>query len=93
MKRMIEKLKQIRKDDWMHFTVSLVVSWAVAVACSMVFPCGVKYLVSAASVGFVCSVGIGVWKEFTDTIFSLADLRADIIGAIVGVTMFLIDNL
>lgn len=86
---MIEKLKQIRKDDWMHFTVSLVVAWAAATVVGFLMPEGVRYGIASAAFGFVFSVGLGLYKELVlDERVSLYDLIADVLGASVGVIMY-----
>lgn len=87
MKKIVGFLQNLRKDDWMHFTVSLLLAWVVAVLSAWPLPDG--YGLMAAGVGFAVSVGAGVYKEFVmDEQASLFDLLADLTGALAGAAMF-----
>ena len=89
MRKLIELLKRLRKDDVLHFTVSLIVAWAVATAAGWLMPEGVRDGIAAAAFGFVFSFGLGLYKEVVlDGQASLYDLIADVLGASVGVIMY-----
>lgn len=88
MKNIVEFLKKLRKDDWMHFTVSLLLAFVVSLLASEVLPEGTSFRLTAALMGAIVSVAIGMYKEvFMDESVSLADLLADASGAVVGAIM------
>lgn len=89
MKQLFEQLKKLPKDHLLHFTVSLLLAWAVAVPCAMLLPAG-KYKIASAAIGFIAAMAVGVWKELYDGTFSGRDFVADIAGAFTGAAMYLI---
>ena len=85
MRKIVEYLKKFRKDDWMHFTLSLLMAFVLSVLAASMLPCGVGYRLTAALMGAVVAVAVGVYKEvFMDESVSFADLLADASGAVVG---------
>lgn len=88
LSRIFEALKSVRKDDWMHFTVSLVMVFVLSVVVAAVIPDGLGYRVAAAVAALVATVALGVYKELSiDEVVSIADLRADVLGAVAGAIM------
>ncbi|MBR1468670.1 MAG: VanZ family protein [Prevotella sp.] len=91
MDKFFEKLKSFRKDDWMHFTVSLLLCFALSSAAQAFFCTASRGNMLVAVVAFVATMAMGFYKElFIDERVSLADLLADVLGAVVGATMSVI---
>ena len=88
MKKLMFLLMGLRRDDWMHFTLSLLLAWAVAVLSAWPLPDG--YGLMGAAIGFAVSMLAGLYKELVmDEQASWADLLADFVGAAVGAAMSL----
>ena len=88
MRKIFDKIREIRLDDWMHFTMSLVLCYVLATLLMLLVPRESLPRFCVASVAVVLAVGAGVYKEvIIDENVSFADLRADLFGAVVGAIM------
>lgn len=88
MRKIFDKIREIRLDDWMHFTTSLVLCYVLATLLMLLVPRESLPRFCVAYVAVALAVGAGVYKEvIIDENVSFADLRADLFGAVVGAIM------